>query len=174
MNGIELLSKANKDVKWVISTDNDFAGAGFRQNIRDAITRGNPSANIEIEQPASFLYKDWNDQVRNQIRSPEELQKTADKMGLSTDFVKMEVDAYKSKFPSADLTAFEGIGSKAADKAAEQAEVEKAKTIQIQRPHSKFGFTSPVLNGGNKQAESEAKRLADEEAAKQRGPVQRM
>ncbi|WP_395517751.1 MobF family relaxase [Pseudorhizobium flavum] len=119
--GIELLAKANPQARFVIAMDNDFAGYAFREQVKEAVLKGNPKAEVRFEQPNSILYKDWNDQVRDKIRSPEDLQKSADKMGLTSDFIKREVAAYQQKNPTADLSGYQDIGSKAADEKAKQA-----------------------------------------------------
>lgn len=158
--GIELLAKANPQAKFVIAMDNDYAGYGFREQLKEAVLRGNPQAIVVFEQPNSILFKDWNDQVRNKPRSPEDLQKTAEKMGLTSEFIKREVSAYQLKHPGADLSSYEGIGSKQADEKAQSAvSVEKPKATD----HPTFKTSFPRFNPQQSAARSDANGLTAEE-----------
>src|SRR5690606_35538128 len=83
MQGIELLAKANPQAQWIIAPDNDAPGQRIRDNVQEAILKGNPKADIVIQPASNIVYKDWNDQTREKPRSAEDLQKTADKLMLT-------------------------------------------------------------------------------------------
>lgn len=162
LNGIELLAKANPSAKWVLATDNDYSGYKFREDAKAAVLKGNVRAEIKADHPSSILYKDWNDEIRSKIRSTEDLQKSADKMALTTAFVRREVEAFEKKHPSVDLAAYEGIGSRDADEKAEKAA--EAKAAAKVTPMQALFMWPPKTN----QPDLDAQRLAEEEARRQR------
>ena len=184
MQGIELLAKANPQAKWIIAPDNDQAGHRIRDDVREAILKGNPKARIEIHAPESILYKDWNDQVRQQPRSPEDLQKTADRLGLTSDFVQQEVTRFENQNPDRDVSAYRNIGSKAADAAEEKKAIEfptKADDKQV-REHiteKRQEVSGPVQMTGSESevaraAEEVRRRQEEEDRQRQRGAIQKM
>jgi hypothetical protein len=186
LQGIELIAKNNPQARWVIAPDNDLAGQGIRDNIQAAILKGNPKAQIEIQPPENILHKDWNDQVRDSIRTPEDLQKEADRMKLSVTTIDQHVDRYKAAHPDRDLSAYRGIGSKEAEASEQKAAINmimKSSDKEIREQLSKVDIKilgpsrrDSARDGEAEKAAAEAskRRQEEEDRQKQRGAVQRM
>lgn len=182
--GMEILAKANPQAKWVVAPDNDLAGQGIRDDIRAAILKGNPKAEIEIQAPTNFLFKDWNDQTRQTPRSAEDLQKTADDLKLSTDFIQREVARFEKAHPERDMSAYKGIGSKEADAAEQKQALEflmKADDKQVREyiAERRIEVVGPVRrerdsDAAAQKAVEDARRRQEEEAERQKSRGQRM
>lgn len=186
LQGIELIAKNNPQAKWVIAPDNDFAGQAIRDNIQAAILKGNKNAQIEIQAPSNIVHKDWNDHIRDVIRTPEDLQKEADRMKLSVTTVAQHVDRYQASHPDRDLSAYRGVGSKEAEASEQKAAIDmimKASDKEIREQLSKIDIKilgpsrrDSARDGEAEKAAAEAakRRQEEEDRQKQRGAVQRM
>ncbi|MHA6643665.1 MobF family relaxase [Mesorhizobium sp. A623] len=168
--GIEILAKANPQAKCIIAPDNDLAGRLICKNISAAILRGNPKAEIEIQAPENMVFKDWNDQTRQLPRSPEDLQKTADDLKLSTEFIKDEVARYQEAHPDRDMTAYRDIGSKEADAAEQKQAVEFLMTADDKQvreyiAEKRIEVSGPVRE--ERDADAAAQQAVDEMRARQ-------
>jgi hypothetical protein len=186
LQGIELIARNNPQAKWIIGPDNDFAGRVICDNIRAAILKGNPKAQIEIQAPENLLYKDWNDQVRDSIRTPEDLQKEADRMKVSTTTIDRHLEQYQASHPDRDLSAYRGIGSKEAEASEQKAAIDvimKASDKEIREHIEKVDIKilgpsrrESARDGEAEKAAAEAarRRQEEEDRQKQRASVQRM